>query len=212
MGDYELACFFGSICLAARACNHYMWSSTNIGKIFLPHWKIDFYRKFFNKIQKHYHLSTSRAQAQIYQNDSRHLTEIMPEKSVDYVFTSPPYFNALDYTSYYTRIVYEIMGHNRARIRSGLIQSVDKYEEDMKHVLQELDIVTKEDAIIIFVVGDKRIKGKVINGGEFFLRISKYKPTYMVERDYTGTASKIWDSINKTHRKEQIIVWDKLAE
>jgi site-specific DNA-adenine methylase len=212
MSDYERACFFGSICLAARGCNHYKWSSTNIGKIFLPHWKIDFYSKFCNKIEKHYTFSTSRAQAQIYQFDSRHLSEIIPAKSVDYVFTSPPYFNALDYTSYYTRIVYEIMGYDRAEIRRTLIQSVDKYEEDMKQVFEELEKVTKDDAMIIFVVGDKKVKDQIISGGEFFLKLSKYEPTYVIEREYTGTASKIWDSINKTRRKEHVVVWDKARQ
>ena len=211
MGLYELACFYGSICLAARGCNHYMWSSTNIGTMRLPHWKIDFYSKFYNKIQKHHAVSTSQAQARIYHYDSRKLADILPAKSIDFVFTSPPYFSALDYTSYYTRIVYEIMGCNRTSIRKGLIQSVDKYEEDMRRVLDELDRVAKDDAIIIFVVGDKKISGNVINGGEFFIKISRYRPTYVVEREYTGTASGIWDAVNKTNRKEQIIVWDKAA-
>jgi DNA modification methylase len=209
MNYYELACFYGSICLAARGCNHYMWSSTNIGKIFEPHLRIDFYQKFYNKIVKHYAPLISRAQGQVYHYDSRSLSEIIPENSINYVFSSPPYFDALDYTSYYTRLVYEIIGYNRGEIRSRLIQSIDKYEDDMKQVLDEIDKVTKDDAIIIFVVGDKKVRDRVINGGEFFAKISKYKPTYVVERNYTGTASKIWDSINKTNRKEQIIVWDK---
>lgn len=207
---YELGCFYGAICLAARGCNHYMWSSTNIGKMFKPHLKIDFYTKFYNKIVKHYTSSSSQAYGQIHQYDSRRLSEIIPKKSVDYVFTSPPYFDALDYTSYYTRLVYEIMRQDRSKIRRELIQNVKSYEEDMKKVLGELDKVTKDDAIITFVVGDKKIGNKLVKGGEFFTKISKYKPTYTIERDYTGTASKIWDSINKTWRKEQIVVWDKL--
>lgn len=212
MSDYERACFFGSICLAARGCNHYKWSSTNTGKISLPYWKIDFYNKFSNKIEKHHTISTSRAQAKIHQFDSRNLSEIIPAKSVDYVFTSPPYFDALDYTSYYTRIVYEIIGSDRAGIRRTLIQSVDKYEKDMKKVFEEMEKVAKDDALIIFVVGDKKVKDRVISGGEFFLKISKYKPTYVIEREYTGTASKIWDSINKTRRKEHVVVWDKTKQ
>jgi len=207
---YELGCFYGAICLAARGCNHYIWSSTNIGKIFNPHLKIDFYIKFYDKIVKHYTPSSSQAHGQICQHDSRRLSEIIPQNSIDYVFTSPPYFDALDYTSYYTRLVYEIMGQDRSEIRKRLIQRVKSYEEDMKQVLGELDKVTNDSAIIIFVVGDKKIGNKLINGGEFFTKISKYEPTYVAEREYTGTASKIWDSINKTWRKEQIVVWDKL--
>ena len=35
----------------------------------------------------------------IHLDDSRNLSSFIPKKSVDYVFTSPPYFNALDYTA-----------------------------------------------------------------------------------------------------------------
>ena len=69
--------------------------------------------------------------------------------------------------------------------------------------------VTTDDAVIIFVVGDKKVGGRVISGGDFFAGISKHKPVQILEREYTKTASKIWDSINKTNRKEQIVVWDK---
>ena len=63
--------------------------------------------------------------------------------------------------------------------------------------------------LIIFVVGNKKIGNETINGGEFFKKIILQKPDYIVEREYSVTASKIWDKINKTERKEQIIVWDK---
>ena len=77
----------------------------------------------------------------------------------------------------------------------------------MREVLRELDIITSQNALIIFVVGDKKIGGKVINGGEFFNNI---KPSsYIHERKYSGSASAIFDEINKTDRKEQIVVWDK---
>ena len=39
--------------------------------------------------------------------------------------------------------------------------------------LDEIEKVTTDDAVIIFVVGDKKLSGEVINGGDFFTRISK---------------------------------------
>ena len=58
-------------------------------------------------------------------------------------------------------------------------------------------------------MGDKKRGASVINGGEFFSDISGIKPNLIVQRKYSNTASKIWDSINKTSRNEQIIIWDK---
>jgi DNA modification methylase len=209
MSFFEKAAFYGAIALAARGCNHYKWSSTSIGKIITPHRYIDFYSMFYNKVRKHAKPASGSFPAEIFQHDARRLTEIIPENSIDFVYTSPPYFDALDYTGYYTKIIYAIEGLDRRKIREGLIQKITTYEEDMRKVLNEIDKVTKEDALIIFVVGDKKIHNKLIKGGEFFTNLSEWKPSYIIEREYTGTSSQIWDSINKTKRKEQIIVWDK---
>lgn len=84
---------------------------------------------------------------------------------------------------------------------------MDSYEEDMRTVLEQLDIVTTEDALMIFVVGDKKVKGGVINGGEFFNHIKE--ASYIEERSYSGSSSQVFDVLNKTDRKEQIVVWDK---
>ncbi len=128
---------------------------------------------------------------------------------MDFVFTSPPYFNALDYTAYYAKIVYSILGSDRDIIREGLIQNVKDYENDMKVVLDELVKVTKNNAQIIFVVGDKKIGKEVINGGEFFSSLLHHKPNQIIERQYTGTSSQVFDKLNNTSRKEQIVIWNK---
>lgn len=206
--DYEKAVFLGTVCLAARGCNNYAWSSTQIGTIKEKKRYIDFYSKYFTKLKKHAY-PLDKDDTKIIQGDSRGLSKYMKRGSVGYVYTSPPYFDALDYTSNYTRIVHNIFENDIREIKNKLMQNYETYAEDIKKCFEEIDIVTKSDALIIFVVGDKKIKGKVINGGDFFKSIIPHKPSYIVERKYTGTASKIWDSINKTDRKEQIIVWDK---
>ncbi|RFT16368.1 MAG: modification methylase [Candidatus Saccharicenans subterraneus] len=206
--DYEKAVFLGTICLAARGCNHYKWSSTQIGQISNDKKYINFYEKFLTKLRKHYYPVNSIG-SQIILSDSRQLTNYLREKSVDYVYTSPPYFDALDYTSNYTRLVHLIFNNDVEDIRKKLIQRYDSYAEDMKKCFDEIVKVTKDDAIIIFVVGDKKRGNEIINGGDYFSNLFDRKPTYIAQREYTNTPSKIWDKINKTHRKEQIIVWDK---
>lgn len=208
MSSYETAILYGAVCLSARACNHYRWTSSSVGKIITPHRYVDFYNVFMTKLKKHSKFVDGGERVQVIKEDARNISKLMPENSIDYVYTSPPYFDALDYTSYYARIIYELEGSDRAKIRKGLIQNTSTYEQDMKVVLDEIRKVVKEGGKVIFVVGDKKMKdGTIINGGEFFSNLSDWKPSYVVEREYTGTTSQVWDKINNTKRKEQIVVW-----
>ena len=97
---------------------------------------------------------------------------------------------------------------NRAAVREGLIQRYSTYEDDMATALRAIDRVVKDDALIIFVVGDRMVHRRLIKGSEFFARIAPWHDPYIVERSYTDTPSSIWDKINRTQRKEQVIVWD----
>ncbi len=209
MDDYIKGVFYGSIALAARGCNGYKWTSTTVGKNIEPKTYIDFFEKMLSKAKKHakYFASPDSFDAEIIGGDSRLLSNYIEPKSVDFVFTSPPYFNGLDYTAYYGKLIYEIFQVDRVEIKQQLIQYVDSYGDDMKAVLDELDKVTTDNALIIFVVGDKKIKKEIINGGDFF---NKIKPaSYIMERGYTGSSSQVFDVLNNTDRKEQIVVWDK---
>lgn len=209
MNDYLKGIFYGSIALAARGCNGYKWTSTAVGKNIEPKTYINFYEKFLSKAKKHakYFVQSTAEDASIIYGDSRKLSEYLEPHSIDYVFTSPPYFDGLDYTAYYGKLIYEIFGTNRVEIKKKLIQYVDSYENDMRMVLEELDKVTTENSLIIFVVGDKKIKKQIINGGQFLTNIKE--ASYIMERGYSGSSSQVFDVLNNTSRKEQIVVWDK---
>jgi len=208
MNDFERASFFGAIALSARGCNHYKWSSNQIGSIVEPLRDIDFMSKFRDKTRKNLPHLLDGINAEIHHYDTRKLSEIIPSNSIDVVYTSPPYFDALDYTSYYTKFVYEILDtHERLEVKKGLIQTFSTYSEDMKKVLSEVQKILKPGGKAIFVVGDKKTKDGVINGGEFFSNLIDWQPDYVKQRGYTGSSSQIWDSINNTERKEQVIVW-----
>lgn len=210
MSDYLKAAFFGTIALAARGCNHYKWTSSTVGKDINPKRYISFFEKFKEKVRKHHPKKTfDKINANVYLKDSRTLSDFIPSKSIDFVFTSPPYFDALDYTAYYGKIIYWILGMDRNEIRKGLIQVVQSYEDDMRQVLKEIIKITKDDAQIVFVVGDKKIGKDVINGGSFFSSLLHHKPNQIIERQYTGTSSQVFDKLNKTSRREQIVIWNK---
>ncbi|MFN0200410.1 MAG: hypothetical protein ACKVTZ_02765 [Bacteroidia bacterium] len=208
MNDYVKSCFYGAICLAARGCNGYLWTSTSVGKDKPEKDYIPFYEKFLQKVQKH-HYPLENRQGKIYHHDARKLDTLFEENTFDFVFTSPPYFDCLDYTSYYNKIIYNILGYDRLQIKETLIQNFKAYQQDMETVLKSLYHVCKVGAKIIFVVGDKKIHNKVINGAEFFNAISPFSKAEIVERKYEKTSSKVFDAINKTERKEQIIIWEK---
>jgi 16S rRNA G966 N2-methylase RsmD len=205
---YLLSSFYGAICLTARACNNWLWTSTSVGRINKPLQNVDFYSTLLRKARKHIGFVKGTPSVAIHTHDSRELSKIVRKKSVDVVYTSPPYFDALDYTGYYTKIVLEILGVDRAEIRDGLIQRYSTYREEMKRALHSIDAVLRDNAIVIFVVGDRMVRKKLIRGADFFTDIAPWKDPYTVEREYTKTASSVWDKINTTQRKEQVIVWD----
>lgn len=207
MSDYIKACFLGAIALTARGCNDYKWTSSTVGKNIEPKRYIEFYDKLRAKVKKHhYPIANDSA---IYYADTRTAAEFLKPNSIDFVFSSPPYFDCLDYTAYYAKIIYDILGQDRIAIRNGLIQNFDNYAENMKVVLENLYTILKPGGQVIFVVGDKKIHGKVINGAEFFQEISPFSKYEVVERSYTGTSSQVFDKLNKTERKEQVVIWEK---
>ncbi len=207
MSDYVKACFLGSIALTARGCNDYKWTSSTVGKNIEPKRYIPFYEKFIQKCKKHF--LPIENHSRVFYADSRKLLDFIEPNSVDFVFSSPPYFDCLDYTAYHARIIYDILGYERVQIRTSLIQNIENYKEDMCLVLDNLYKVLKPGGQVIFVVGDKKIHGQVINGADYFQAISPFGKYDVVERSYTGTSSKVFDEINKTDRKEQIVIWTK---
>ncbi|MFW9943555.1 MAG: DNA adenine methylase [Candidatus Sifarchaeia archaeon] len=205
---YEQSALYGSICVAVRACNGWIWTSTSIGRINRPLRDVDFYSTLMRKAKKHISFVVGQPSATIHHHDTRRIAEVVPENSIDVVYCSPPYFDALDYTGYYTKLVLEITGGDRAEIREGLIQRYSTYEQDVSMALSAIDRVVKDDSLIIFVVGDRMVRRKLIRGAEFFAEIAPWNDPYIVERSYASTPSRIWDKINNTQRKEQVIVWD----
>ncbi|MHA1633422.1 MAG: DNA adenine methylase [Candidatus Thorarchaeota archaeon] len=206
--SYQLSSFYGAICLAARACSDWLWTSTSVGRINKPLKNVDFYSTLLRKARKHIEFVRGTPSVAVYTHDARQLGKIVRKKSVDVVYTSPPYFDALDYTGYYSKIVLEILGVDRAEIRDGLIQRYSTYKEDMMQALQAIDKVLHDESLVIFVVGDRMVRKKLIRGADFFRDIAPWNDPYIVEREYTKTASSVWDKINTTQRKEQVLVWD----
>ncbi|MHA2042964.1 MAG: DNA adenine methylase [Candidatus Thorarchaeota archaeon] len=140
---YEKSVFYGSICVAARACNNWIWTSTSVGKLNPPLRQVDFYKMLMRKARKHIVFVRGSPQATIHQYDTKRIYDIVPENSIDIVYCSPPYFDALDYTGYYTKIVLGVLGSDRGLIRDGLIQRYSTYREDMATALKDTRLIEK---------------------------------------------------------------------
>lgn len=207
MSDYLKACIVGTIALTARGCNDYKWTSSTVGKNIEPKRYIPFFEKLEYKIKKHYYPIPN--DSKVFLADTRYADQVIAPNSIDFIYTSPPYFDCLDYTAYYARIVYDILGYDRINIKGTLIQDFDNYEESMRVVLNSLYKIMKPGGQVIFVVGDKKIHGKLINGADFFNNISPFTHEETIERSYTGTSSQVFDQLNNTERKEQIVIWKK---
>lgn len=206
---YLKGCFAGAVALAARGCNGYQWTSSTVGKNLEDKVYVSFFDKFRAKINKHHFPLKSDGNHRFIVQDARSLSSSLRESSFDCVFTSPPYFDALDYTAYYAKILYLLLEIDPSEVKPNLIQRTSTYEADMRAVLDEVIHVTTDSAKLIFVVGDKKTRSGVINGGEFFSDLLHQKPSTIIERSYTSSSSQVFDQINKTSRKEQILVWDK---
>ena len=210
LDDYLKSAYYGAIALTARGCNDYKWTSSTVGKNIEPKRYINFYNKFLQKTKKHilYTNDLRLNEGKVFDTDSRFLKNYINDKQIDVVLTSPPYFDALDYTAYYAKLIFDIHGIDRQKIRKDLIQNASTYKEDMQLVLRELNRVTKDDSLIVFVVGDRKRGKNIVNGGQFFSEI--WEPSYILEREYKGTASQVFDELNNTKRKEQVVVWEKV--
>ena len=209
MSAYLKGCFAGAIALTARGCNGYRWTSSTVGKNLEEKIYVPFIQKLQAKLKKHHFPIASDGDCGFSLLDARALSTKFAEGTFDMVFTSPPYFDGLDYTAYYAKILYLVLGIDSQEVKASLIQKTSTYETDMRQVLQEIVKVTSARAKIIFVVGDKKTREGVINGGEFFSELLQHKPSQIFERSYTGSSSQIFDEINRTSRREQIVVWDK---
>jgi len=208
MPSYIKSAYYWAIALSARWCNFYKRTSSTVWKDIVPKQYICFYEKLLNKVKKHYYPLADNW-SKVYWCDARNLSSVIQTNSIDYVFTSPPYFDCLDYTAYYARIIYNINNIDVSTMKSNLIQKYKTYKDDMKKVLNELDVVCKKWAKIIFVVWDKKIHWKLINWAEFFNEISPFWKWEVVERIYTWSSSQIFDKLNNTKRREQIVIWEK---
>ena len=150
MSDYVKACFLGTIALTARGCNDYKWTSSTVGKNIEPKRYIPFYDKFQLKVKKHF--LPIENDSMVYYEDSRNLDKIIKPNSVDFIFSSPPYFDCLDYTAYYARIIYDILRQFYTIINAN---SINYYCKGVIYFTPNLGYLTTLLSDISCFIGEK---------------------------------------------------------
>lgn len=102
----------------------------------------------------------------VYEADARKI-DFIPNKSVDFIMTSPPYANTYDYYLYHKLRMY-VLGCDVKRVRDNEIGSrnrysskkedIDTYIEDMKICFEHFHRVLKADHFFVLVIGDAIIR------------------------------------------------------
>lgn len=115
-----------------------------------------------------------------YMYDARNLG--LDDSSIDLAITSPPYFNLGTYAwNNWLRLWF--LGYDYREVRKQQIEtgSEEKYEKFMEESFIELERVLKNNARCFVVVGDVKLKDKVINTAEFLSKSAKVSG-FKVER------------------------------
>ncbi len=107
-----------------------------------------------------------------YMYDARNLR--LDDSSIDLAITSPPYFNLGTYAwNNWLRLWF--LGYDYKEVRKHQIEtgSEEKYEKFMEESFVELERVLKNNAHCFVVVGDVKLKDKIINTAEFLSKSAK---------------------------------------
>ncbi|MHA1731690.1 MAG: DNA methyltransferase [Promethearchaeota archaeon] len=139
------------------------------------------------KTERAYAHGLPAARGRAYMSDSRSLP--LPDESVDFVLTSPPYMRVLDYTwNNWLRLWF--LGEDRkdARAKLVLTASEGKWVAFMRDTLREIYRVLVPDSWCVFVVGDVKKKERVLNSAGILAGISAevgFTPWAIINDDYT---------------------------
>ena len=121
----------------------------------------------------------------------------LPDQHVDIVITSPPYANTMDYYLYHKQRM-NLLGFDFKDIQrqeigsrhqfSSKKDSKEIWDKDYSKAMQMIIKTLKSDGKAYFVIGDSRIAGEHIDGGELTVRSA----------ENLGLRAKILESVSMT--------------
>lgn len=168
-----------------------------------------------------YNITDRLIDAKAYLLDSKLCGELLGENSVDLILTSPPYVNTYDYYLYHKHRMYWL-GYDvkfsmekeigSRREFSSLKREESKFSDDLKEILIACDKVLKPGGVVVLVIGDGRVAGKIYDAKENLERICKeigweqigYSFSYLDQ-----TSRSFQKSYRTKGKKEHILVFKK---
>jgi len=178
------------------------------------------FRKFYHHRMKRMikdleKLETKKCETFITRGDARKLK--LANETIDYVITSPPYLNKIEYTKIYSIEEFLFFKPPKKRgVRSyiGIKKSepdiVKAYFSDMENVIKELYRVCREGAKLAMVVGNGCFPTKVVESDLLLSELAE-KIGFYVKNIYV--LNKRWCVRNRTEKvgrlRESLIVFEK---
>ncbi|GAB4311783.1 MAG: DNA methylase [Promethearchaeota archaeon] len=126
---------------------------------------------FATKMDRTFVDGLPRTRGRAWLGDARELP--VPDASVDFVLTSPPYMRVLDYTwNNWLRIWFLGLDRRSCREKLVLTSSEPRWREFMAACLAEVHRVLKEGRACVIVVGDVKKGSRVVNSASILAELA----------------------------------------
>lgn len=162
------------------------------------------------------------ANSNVFLHNSKNCDEVIKKNSVDLIVTSPPYPNTYDYYLYHKhRMLWldedfqlardEEIGSRREF--SSLKHSQDNFDQDLFKIFSSCNIVLKNNAKIVIIIGDGKIQGEKYDSYEHTKKICEEIGWELLDYSYTNldkTSKSFQKSFRTLGKKEHIMVFEKV--
>lgn len=188
------------------------------------------YKKFLEKlhstIEVFSHISNKETKnsQHVFLLNSKQLSQKIPKDSVSLIFTSPPYPNTYDYYLYHKHrmlwldfdVRFSMINEIGSRREySSLKLPKEKFNNDLFEIFTQCQIVLKNKAYIVLVMGDGKIQGEIYNAKDEILKISKKFNWCLVDYSYSEldrTSKSFIKKYRTKNKKEHILVFQKVSQ
>lgn len=161
------------------------------------------------------------AEVQVFHGDARELDELPIEREIGLVVTSPPYPNAYEYWLYHKYRMYwlgmdpleakesEIGARPFYSRKNGL--TAEDFADDMRKCFAGLHDLLVPGRYACFVVGDSKIRGKIVDNTQLLTRVAEEKgftQRATLPREIPST-SKSFNPKNSRAKNENVLVFQR---
>lgn len=203
-------------------------SDTRYAAIEKPHLSIDYVANTFIKkfksilaLYTEFSKMPRNANNTAYLLDSKLCTNVIKPKSVDLILTSPPYVNTYDYYLYHKHrmnwLGYDVQYSMNTEIGSrrefsSLKKPESKFSDDLLDIFIECNRVLKDNGIVVIVIGDGKVAGKIYDAKENMIKIAEKIGWEAIDYSYSNlddTSRAFQKSYRTKGKKEHILTFRK---